>query len=139
MTRLVDAWTAVVAVLTAGMPAGVRVYGDRPPRLETPAVFPVLLTSRTDHPDQCTVRDALQIGVTLVVAEADTAERGDTFRPLFDALLDTLDTELARQVPFGAQGSRRTAIGPAADFQEAVLAWQAVLELRVDATYNPTP
>lgn len=139
MTRLVDAWAAVVTVLQAGMPAGVRVYRDRPPRLETPAVFPVLLPSRTDRPDLCTVRDTLQIGVTLVVAEADTAERGDAFRPLFDSLLDALDTELARQAPFGGQGSRRTAIQAVGDFQEAVLAWQAVLELRVDATYNPTP
>lgn len=139
MTRLVDAWGSLVAVLAAGMGTSARVYRDRPPRLETPAVFPVLLPSRTERPDICTVRDTLQVGVTLVVAEADTAERGDTFRPLFDQLLDTLDAELARQAPFGAQGSRRTAVQSAGDFQEAVLAWQAVLELRVDGTFNPTP
>lgn len=138
MTRLVDAWGSLVAVLAAGMGTSARVYRDRPPRLETPAVFPVLLPSRTERPDICTVRDTLQVGVTLVVAEADTAERGDTFRPLFDQLLDTLDAELARQAPFGAQGTFQACRRTSTSSRSAPAALSIALLTSIDFG-NPVP
>ena len=134
MSRVQPVWDGLVTVLGA-MPSPVRVYADRPPRLETPCVFPVLVSAASEMSNACTVRDRLQLGVVLAVGEVDTTERGQAARAHFDELLDVLDTELTRHQPFGAEFGTRTGITPLAGFAEAAFAWQANLELRITKAF----
>lgn len=134
MSRVQPVWDGLVTVLQT-LPAPIRVYADRPPRLETPCVFPVLLSGASEMSNACTVRDRLQLGVVLAVGEVDTVERGQVARGHFDSLLDVLDAELTAHQPFGAEFGTRTGITPLPGFAEAAFAWQANLELRITQAF----
>jgi hypothetical protein len=134
VSRVQPVWDGLVAVLQT-LPSPIRVYADRPPRLETPCVFPTLLSGSSEMSNACTVRDRLQLGVVLAVGEADTAERGSLARGYFDQVLDVLDTELTAHQPFGAEFGTRTGITALQGFAEAAFAWQANLELRVTQAF----
>lgn len=139
MNRIANVWAGLVAIEQTIDPV-LRVYPDRPATIELPAVYNVLLPSQTDRPDVCTINDRVRIAVNVAVRHADIDEDHPDLRALFDQTLDALDQEIANPAPFGANAARREGIASSADlFNEVpVLAWQAVLEIRVGGTFNQT-
>lgn len=118
-----------------------NVYRWWEPNMRMPAVWCWLRPSGTDRPDTCTVRDSLQIVVSIgVLPGADTGEDAQSLEAYADAYVPALDAALNTSGFGGLHLARRTGLGPMASEKlgdTTVLAMEIPLELVTTHTLSP--
>lgn len=137
-----DSLAAVEQAILAPVDPALVPYRWRPlGRIELPAVWNWLEPSSAGWEDTATRRDQLRISVLVGVAPGH--EQLGALEELADHAREVLDSELARDTPFGVEAVRRLGMATTVDEiglpAQPVLCVEFPLEATLDRLVDPAP